>query len=304
MKINTAKAFATRVLTLSEWKYRYENYQTIARILHKNNYPHNIIQKAIKHAQNIVLQKYLNIRSNLVNINTNTQNQQQIVHNPNLVNNNINNSTNTPITTNSNGNSNNQNPQHNTNTSNLENNNNSNNITSTTQNSNSTSSISTEKKYFYKSLTYVPSLSENLSKKIKSKNEKIKIALKPNNQMKNHYTKLKDRTSKEETSAVIYKVECHDCGKNYIGHTSRKLKDRLYEHDYYIRSKSPSSGLAAHALNNRHKFNFEGTKILGTESNRKKRETKEIINIYKNQHNTVNIKQDVKSFKRVYDRFI
>jgi len=147
-------------------------------------------------------------------------------------------------------------------------------------------------------------LSEKLCKKIKKKKETIKIAHKPANQMKNKYSKLKDKTNKEDLSAVIYKVECQDCGKNYIGQTSRKLKDRLKQHDYYIRSKSPLSGLAAHSLDTSHVFNFENVSILATENNRKKRETKETINIYKNKTNTVNIKQDIEHFKHVYKKII
>jgi len=156
----------------------------------------------------------------------------------------------------------------------------------------------------YKSITYVPKLAENLKKKITKINKNLKIAFKPKNQLRKHYTQLKDDIKKEEKSAVIYKVDCEDCGKSYIGQTCRKLKDRMNDHKGYIAKKSPCSGLAAHAINENHQFNFEIVKINDTENNRKKRETTETIQIYQQKSHTVNIKQDAEGFKKVYARIV
>jgi len=43
---------------------------------------------------------------------------------------------------------------------------------------------------------------------------------------------------------------------------------------------------------------------MGTETNRSKRETKEVINIFKNKMNVVNKKQDVETFPKIYHRLI
>jgi len=253
MKINTARSFATRVLSLSHWRFKFENYNTIRQILEKNNYPEHIIKKVIKEATYIKMNKERKERQ--------------------------------------------QNNEHNQNTNNSRN----------TESFNSTN-VTVRKegsKSIYKSLTYVPQLSEKISKKIRRVNPEIKIAPKPSHQLRNHYSKLKDSTKKEDKCNIIYKVKCQeDCGKEYIGQTCRKLKERLNEHKSYINKKSPLSGLAAHAIETNHIFNFDDTSIIGTENHRKKRETKETIKIYENKNNLVNIKQDAYSFKKAYHKIV
>jgi len=71
-----------------------------------------------------------------------------------------------------------------------------------------------------------------------------------------------------------------------------------------VETKSPKSGLASHAIENRHSFKFDDTTILGTEKNTKKREIKESIEIFKNKQKTVNIKQDTEKIKKVYHQII
>jgi len=122
------------------------------------------------------------------------------------------------------------------------------------------------------------------------------VAFKPSNQIKHHFTKLKDDHKTEEKSSVIYKVDCN-CGKSYIGQSSRKLRDRVNDHKGYIRKKSADSALAAHELNNEnHKFDFDNITIMQTEKIRSKRETKETIQIFKNKQKVVNKRQDVEGF--------
>jgi hypothetical protein len=272
MKMNTARSFAARVYNLSEWRYRVENTRTIREILEKNNYPPNLTSKIIKHALHTHRQKHYRTNKDRATIHTNKNNSN---YNNNAADNN-------PHITITHNNSN------------------------ITEYSNNESNIVTLEgsKRIHRSLTYVPQLSENISKKIRKANNTIQIAYRTNNQMRQHYSKLKDKTSKEDLSSVIYKVECNDCDKSYIGQTGQKLKKRLQQHEYYIRSKSPLSGLATHAIEESHTFNFIEAKILDTETNRKKRETKETINIYKNRSRSVNIKQDLNNFRRVYTPII
>ena len=40
----------------------------------------------------------------------------------------------------------------------------------------------------------------------------------------------KDRLSKLNNKNVVYRIECGDCDKNYVGMTKRRLNTRLNEH--------------------------------------------------------------------------
>ncbi|XP_017470366.1 PREDICTED: uncharacterized protein LOC108362044 [Rhagoletis zephyria] len=87
----------------------------------------------------------------------------------------------------------------------------------------------------FKSLIYVPGLSERLEKANCIDNINHKIAHKPNNALQSLFTKLKSKTDKMEKSNLIYQIECkgnqtNPCGMYYIGTTKRKLKTRIAGH--------------------------------------------------------------------------
>ena len=52
------------------------------------------------------------------------------------------------------------------------------------------------------------------------------------------------------TKCVVYTLECGECdlGCFYIGRTKRRLKDRLAEHKYAIRTHNPNYPMASHYL--------------------------------------------------------
>jgi PHD/YefM family antitoxin component YafN of YafNO toxin-antitoxin module len=158
-------------------------------------------------------------------------------------------------------------------------------------------------KPIYKTIPYIPRVSENIKNKILRTNKEAKISYRPQNKMQQHYSKMKDKPKTMERSKVIYKVDC-ECGKDYIGQTGRKLSTRIDEHKKYIEKKTPKSGLAAHALTDSHVFNFDTPTILATERVKKKRETKESLLIYKNRDKSVNIKRDTDNIKRVYRQLV
>ena len=85
------------------------------------------------------------------------------------------------------------------------------------------------------------------------KNTDIKIAYKTN---KNNLQKLNSPYNKNNTTTNgIYKIECQDCNKCYIGQTKKQLKKRYFEH--LIAYKKPEiykSNLATHAINTGQEF--------------------------------------------------
>ena len=58
-----------------------------------------------------------------------------------------------------------------------------------------------------------------------------------------------------ETDNVIYLIQCERCKKKYIGDIERKLKDRIWEHKGYIRSKKLNEPIGNH-------FNQHGHSIM------------------------------------------
>lgn len=52
---------------------------------------------------------------------------------------------------------------------------------------------------------------------------------------KNVFTLLKPKIDLEHTTRTVYKIECRDCERKYIGNTKYYLHRRIYEHKYSIR---------------------------------------------------------------------
>ena len=53
----------------------------------------------------------------------------------------------------------------------------------------------------------------------------------------------------------MYKIQCNNCDKLYIGQTKRKLNTRLKEHVNHFKNKNPEkSAMAKHAIDTGHTF--------------------------------------------------
>ncbi|XP_045460449.1 uncharacterized protein LOC123670910 [Harmonia axyridis] len=79
-------------------------------------------------------------------------------------------------------------------------------------------------------IPYTKNLSHKITKILKPHN--IELVHKPQNQLKEIFTKLKNSTPKSKKSNVVYSIPCKDCDKQYIGQTSQRLHDRLNAHKY------------------------------------------------------------------------
>ena len=118
----------------------------------------------------------------------------------------------------------------------------------------------------------------------------------------NIYSKTKQKIATNDKSNVIYKIECSDCNKSYIGQTKNYLQNRLNKHKNDIKRGLQKTALSSHAIENLHKFNFENTKILSQEENYNKRLFVEMAEILK--HNTVNFKTDINNLSQIYHNII
>ena len=82
---------------------------------------------------------------------------------------------------------------------------------------------------------------------------------------------------------------------------------RIREHVSSVNGNKLVSALSIHAIDNKHGFNFEGTRILDYEMNWTKRKIKESLllkNILKNVDDCVNFKMDSENISRCYSRIV
>ena len=90
--------------------------------------------------------------------------------------------------------------------------------------------------------------------------------------------KTKPAAEKHYKKGVIYKVQCQDCTKAYIGETARKFGSRLNEHKQHCRLLQPDySAIAEHTIGENHHIDFDQTKVLTTEDRFWPRKIKEAL---------------------------
>lgn len=154
-----------------------------------------------------------------------------------------------------------------------------------THNRNNTNGI--EEKRIYKSLTYVPIMSERIQKSEIYDTNNYRISHRIYNTLGRLFSKTKDRTKKEDKSNIVYRIPCKGnenevCDRIYIGTTKNKLKTRIAGHKsdqkYKYRS-TQKTALSSHCAELHHSPNFDNTSILNTENNYKRRYMLEMLQI-------------------------
>ncbi|XP_067639481.1 uncharacterized protein [Eurosta solidaginis] len=144
------------------------------------------------------------------------------------------------------------------------------------------------KSKIYKSIVYVPGISERIKTSQLYDKEKITLAFTYNNTLRQVYSNTKDRISKDEKSNIIYKIPCngdgsHLCDKVYVGTTKLKLKTRISGHKSNIKLRNIASdnktALTAHCKDTGHYPDFKNVSILDIEKHYNKRFTLEMLHI-------------------------
>ena len=100
----------------------------------------------------------------------------------------------------------------------------------------------------------------------------IKVAFQATNTLRRKLVKLKDPLSDSEKSDCVYRLNCADCEACYIGQTARQLDVRVKEHKRCTKTRPNNpislkklendSAIAAHALLNEHRVNFDQPSVL------------------------------------------
>ena len=158
----------------------------------------------------------------------------------------------------------------------------------------------------YKALTYVKGLSERLEKTIRQNCPNTRIAFRSRNTCNQQlFSKLKDKVPKYEKCNVVYKIDCKDCEKCYVGMTKQKLKHRINQHKNDIKKNyEEKTALSAHAVSLNHTINFDDVRIVEVESNLLKRSILEMIHIKKQGNLSVNYRTDVQNLNQIYCNLI
>jgi len=114
----------------------------------------------------------------------------------------------------------------------------------------------------------------------------------------------KDRLMAGRVTDVVYKIDCKDCEKVYIGQTKRHLSTRINEHKNNIKNTAGNfSVVSQHRIEFDHDFDWGKLNILHKETNRRKREIAEMFYI-KKFGNNINLQRDTENFNLVYDSII
>ncbi|XP_055604423.1 uncharacterized protein LOC129752680 [Uranotaenia lowii] len=183
----------------------------------------------------------------------------------------------------------------------------------------------------YRSIPYVPHLSDKLIKSFVKDFPSTKIATRQIITVGQLFSQVKDPKPNGEKTNIIYEIPCqNDCPCVYIGQTKNTLDQRLSGHksnikliDQYIKKKRKTNGtndqqhqhqhiitnaapkekdttaLIDHCLETGHRFNITQTKILDSSFNTHTLKFLEMCHIFNNP-NTVNLKTDTNNLNAMY----
>lgn len=177
----------------------------------------------------------------------------------------------------------------------------------------------------YRSLTFIPKLSEPIAKMVRAKMPNLKLAFRNHSTASIFFTQLKDKREKEVQTCVIYSIPCSTWDSSYIGMTTQLLRSRISQHrttdNNYVKHKHSlcldendlvaqenltrlacKTALIKHTINFDHRFDFSNTKILGQERDANKLAILEMLHISKNK--CVNSRTDIDGLSRAYAGFL
>lgn len=170
-----------------------------------------------------------------------------------------------------------------------------------------------EEPKIYKSITYVPRISERLEKSKIFDTKNYKMAHKTFNTLNRLFSKTKDKVDKVDMSNVVYKIPCNGnnqeaCNMVYVGTTKNKLKTRLAGHksdQKYRDISSQKTALTSHCAKLNHDPIFQDVAVLNRENIYKRRfmlEMLQIINVPPAKR--INFKSDTDNVAQNYRHLI
>lgn len=162
----------------------------------------------------------------------------------------------------------------------------------------------------YKSLTYIPGLSERLKNSDLYDKDNIEIALKTRETVNKLFSKTKSTLDKQEKSNLVYRIKCNGngseiCNKTYVGTTGTKLKTRLASHKSDLKAKDKPmeqrTAISAHWAVSGHTPDLDNVDVLAQENNYNRRYTLEMLHIIDEPtEQRLNYKIDIESCSGIY----
>lgn len=125
--------------------------------------------------------------------------------------------------------------------------------------------------------------------------------------MRNIIGNNKDPIPNEQKHGLVYKINCKNCDKIYIGQTGQLLKNRMAGHKTNHKHKHnniQATAAVQHSVDTGHVFDLNNPKILTTEKHFKKRLTLETLYINKFKEKVVNLKSDIDNIHPEYSQLL
>jgi len=135
-----------------------------------------------------------------------------------------------------------------------------------------------EKSSYYDTLhvPYIAGLSEQLAKDLKVIN--VGVTFQRGRTVFDSICKLKPSSHRDDKKNLIYCLGCKCCDQIYLGETQQFFSSRKYQHEYAIKCKQSTNGLAQHLKQNKkHMIDWENRVFLDFEPHWRKRKIKEAI---------------------------
>ena len=127
----------------------------------------------------------------------------------------------------------------------------------------------------YVKVPYIRGVSERFSKILLPFG--IKLANKSGETLRKKLCKLKDKRPTLEKTGCVYKIECDDCDKKYIGETGKEVTKRIAEHKRAVKRGDASSNIFSHIIETKHDINWSDASVLAQNKNNRSRKMLEAI---------------------------
>ncbi|XP_062709043.1 uncharacterized protein LOC134288377 [Aedes albopictus] len=169
----------------------------------------------------------------------------------------------------------------------------------------------------YRSLPYIPTLSQRIAKILAKDYPDISITTRQQRTINELHTIVKYPKRKEEISNVIYKIPCNDCNNCYIGMTRNNLHRRLAGHRSNVNKLEKmindntntdtatnalveaTTALIQHCVDHNHRFNLDQTQIIDHSNKQSTLPFLEMCHITNTEH-TVNKRTDIDRLSTTY----
>nr|VZI04186.1 unnamed protein product [Spirometra erinaceieuropaei] len=145
-----------------------------------------------------------------------------------------------------------------------------------------------QKPEFFRALPYVSDVSEATERMLRPLN--VGLGHRPEVTIRRLLMQPKGQLPPEDTSELVYRVNCLDCPANYCGMTDKRLRSRMHEHSLAVKRKDVRSHVAMHSLENDHQFAFDKAEVIGRAESKMARE---IIEACQSNVNSINRRIDL-----------